>query len=153
MKLQLAVATIALSLTSAAFAYTPGNGKTLNTPDGVFTYEFDYTATSPSVAPQFTTTVTSQTSGTVEPNTALAYTHFKAPNGSSNDYSLTTTYSNHASEYVSYFSTSQATGDSGNVYATGVNAGDDMYIVLASVGNKLSAGETHVTYTINSYKS
>ncbi|EAV3686540.1 hypothetical protein E2W85_05110 [Salmonella enterica] len=153
MKLQLAVATIALCLTSAAFAFSPSNARSLTTDDGTYTYEFDYTASSPSVAPQFTTSVTGQAAGDLPANTALAYTVFKAPNGTNNDYALTAHYSNNGSEYVSYFSNTRATGATDNKFATNVNAGEQMYIVLASAGTHLSAGLTHVTYTINSYKS
>ncbi|EEE1294038.1 hypothetical protein CB343_003555 [Salmonella enterica subsp. diarizonae] len=155
MKLQLAVATVALALTGAAFADPSASDSATksNTVDTTYAYAFDYNATAPAVTPQFVTNVTNTTAGAVNKNTPLAFTHFKAPAGTSATYKLEASYSANDSEYTSYFNTSASVGTDGYIYANSVNAGDDLYIVLATAGTTLTAGSTHVTYTITNYKA
>lgn len=154
MKHQLAIAALTLGLTASALATpTPGEDAGTTGAGAVYRYDFDYIASNPSVAPSFATTVTNVTAGVVEVNDALAYTIFNAPPNTASVYNLTASYSAHPEEYQSYFSTGNAAGNAGNTTVTSVGANDPVHIVLAARSRTLSAGTTHVTYTINSFAS
>ncbi|ELB6046947.1 hypothetical protein RHU54_003410 [Salmonella enterica] len=155
MKTQIAIAALTIGLASAAYATpnittsTGSNGEVV-----VGHYDFDYTSNAPSVAPVFTTTVTSAVAGDVADNTPLAYTSFIAPTGTQSIYKLTANYSGAAElQLQSYLNTAATVGTAGNLSATNVAAGDQLFIVLATSGTTLAAGTTHVTYTVNSYAS
>ncbi|EJY9250337.1 hypothetical protein OHR01_005175 [Salmonella enterica] len=154
MKHQLAIAAIALSLAGAAFADPqPTSVAGVTTQGPTYSYQFDYVAANSTVAPNFVTTVTSTPAGTVTANTPLAYTVFRAPEGTSAVYNLQAAYSANAGEYQAYFSNTNSAGTVANTSVNNVVAGDEVHIVLATKTTQLSAGTTHVTYTINSFAS
>ncbi|EGX1468785.1 hypothetical protein CO803_17800 [Salmonella enterica] len=154
MKRHLAIAAIALSLAGAAYANpNPTSIPGSNTAGPVYSYQFDYSAANSTVAPNFVTTVTSTPAGTVATNTPLAYTVFHAPQGTSAVYNLKSEFSDHSEEYQAYFSTGNTQGNAANTTVTNVVAGDEVHIVLATKTTKLTAGTTHVTYTIDSFVS
>lgn len=152
MKKILAIATLtAASIGSAHAVVTPGNSSAVSSNPAASTYTFNYTAESPSVAPQFVTTVKHLDAIHVPANTILADTQF-VTDDSSTDYKVEASFQgDNANAYAAAFSNDGVTGTVGNIYAT-VAHGDIAHIVLIKNG-EITAGTTTVTYNVTGYHS
>ncbi|EIV7690385.1 hypothetical protein MA092_004552 [Salmonella enterica] len=152
MKKILAIATLtAASFGSAHAAITPANSSAVTDHPVQSTYTFDYTATTPSVAPQYVTSVKRLDATNAPNNTILADTVFTTDQEST-DYHVEATYNgDNSNSYAAAFSSDGSTGTVGNTYAT-VGHGEVAHIVLIKNG-EVAAGTTTVTYNVTGYHS
>ncbi|EAQ9983120.1 hypothetical protein EAP48_16445 [Salmonella enterica] len=152
MKKILAIAALtAASISSAHATVTPVATNNVETNPVVSTYTFDYVATTPSVAPQFVTSVKSLDATAASTNTVLADTVFTTDQVST-VYKVEAHYDgDNLNGYSAAFSEDGSTGNPSNVYAT-VGHNEVAHIVLIKTG-EVAAGKTTVTYTVTGYHS